>query len=157
MRPVTARFLRETRAQETDAVFLLLVTIDHEALAEPIRVVDNNEDIESRGETYVAYPVEIVLPSLGGDRPGRARLRIDNVDREIVATLRAITTPPTVTIEAIVAAQPDTVEASFDALTLTDAEWDALTVEGDLAYEDLLNEPYPGVRYTPATAPGLFP
>ena len=50
-------------AEATEQVFLLLLTIDHEDLAEPIRVVNNTETITSRGELYVAYP--FVVEPLG--------------------------------------------------------------------------------------------
>jgi len=36
-------------AQETDEIFLILLTISHDDLAEPIRVVSNNENITSNG------------------------------------------------------------------------------------------------------------
>ncbi len=31
-----------------------------------------------------------------------------------------------------------------------------LTVTGELAFEDVLNEPFPGHAYTPGEYPGLF-
>ena len=143
-------------AQETDEVFLLLLTLDHEDLAEPIRVVNNTEDVVSRSDTYIAYPFEIALPDEDPESVARVTLRIDNVDREIVKSLRAISSPLSVGLEVVMAASPDTVEAGPFNMTLVSAEYDALTVTGDLAFEDVLNEPFPGASYVPSEYPGLF-
>ena len=143
-------------AQETDEVFLLLLTLDHEDLAEPIRVVNNTEDVVSRSDTYIAYPFEIALPDEDPESVARVTLRIDNVDREIVKSLRAISSPLSVGLEVVMAASPDTVEAGPFNMTLVSAEYDALTVTGELAFEDVLNEPFPGASYVPSEYPGLF-
>ena len=147
---------RAVNAQETDKVFLLLLSLDHEDLAEPVRVVNNTQDVASRGDTYIAYPFEIALPDEDPDSVVRVTLRIDNVDREIVKNLRAISSPLSVGLEVIMAASPDTVEAGPFNMTLVSAEYDALTVTGELAFEDVLNEPFPGHSYVPSEYPGLF-
>lgn len=143
-------------AQETDEVFLLLLTLDHEDIAEPIRVVNNMEDVISRGDTYIAYPFEIALPDEDPESVARVTLRIDNVDREIVKSLRAIASPLSVALEVVMASSPDLVEAGPFNMTLVSAEYDALTVTGELAFEDVLNEPFPGHAYVPSDYPGLF-
>ena len=147
---------RAVNAQETAEVFLLLLTLDHPDLAEPIRVVNNLEPIISRGHSFVAYPFEIALPDEDPDTVARVTLRIDNVDREIVRSLRSITSPLSVSLEVVMAASPDTVEAGPFNMTLAAAEYDALTVTGELAFEDVLNEPFPGHSYVPGEYPGIF-
>ena len=156
MRAVTTAFLEAVRAQESGEVFLLLVTLDHAVLNPPMRAANNTQAVISRGDTFLAYPFEIELPT-DSDRPPRARLRIDNVDREIVTTLRQVAGPVSVTAEVVLASDPDTVEAAFEDMSLMEARYDALVVEGELAYEDVLNEPFPGIDFTPANFPGLFP
>ena len=143
-------------AQETDEVFLLLLTLDHADLAQPIRVVNNTENVVSRGDTYVAYPFEIALPDEDPESVARVTLRIDNVDRQIVQSLRAIQAPLSVALEVVMASAPDTVEAGPFNMTLVAAEYDALTITGELAFEDVLNEPFPGASYIPSEYPGLF-
>ena len=147
---------RAVNAQETVEVFLLLLTLDHPDLAEPIRVVNNLEPITSRGHSFIAYPFEIALPDEDPDTVARVTLRIDNVDREIVRSLRSITSPLSVGLEVVMAASPDTVEAGPFNMTLAAAEYDALTVTGELAFEDVLNEPFPGHSYVPGEYPGIF-
>jgi hypothetical protein len=153
---VSSRARTALFAQQTDEVFLPLLTITHASLATPIRVVHNPQNITSRGNLFVGYPFEMELPPQDPDQPPRLRIAIDNIDRDIVASLRALSTPPSVTLEVVLAATPDTVEAGPFVMTLTGVDYDALTVTGDLAAEDVLSEPYPGDSFTPAKFPGLF-
>lgn len=148
--------LRSSRAPETGEVFLLLLTIDHASLAAPIRAVNNLTDITSNGETFVAFPFRIQPPDELDDSSPRMRLQIDNVDRTIVASIRRLTSPPTVQLDVCVASQPDLIEASFPGFTLRQAQYDALTVEGDLSLDDIVTEPFPEGSFTPQYFPGLF-
>lgn len=152
---ISQRALGASLQQQTDEVFLVLVEIGHASLSEPIRVVNNNENVTSLGNLYVAFPFEIDLPGEDSDRPPGARLRIDNVDRTIVQTLRRIASPPTVTIRIILAATPDTIELELAGLTLRNATYDAATVTGDLAFEQIMVEPV-ATMMTPAKFPGIF-
>ncbi len=147
---------RAINAEATGEVFLLLLTIEHEELAAPIRVVNNTENVVSRGELYVAYPFEIALPGEDPESVARVSLRIDNVDRQIVQALRPVQAPLSVALEVVLAGSPDTVEAGPFTLTLIAAECDAFVVTGELAFEDVLNEPFPGHSYIPSDYPGLF-
>ena len=142
-------------AQETGEVWLVLLTISHSTLATPIRVVNNNEDITSRGNIYQAFPFEIVLPGQDPDSIPKATLRFDNVDRTAIATIRGVEAPPSVTIEVILASQPDTVEISFPNLALRNVKYDASVIEGELLFENLFSEPIT-LTMTPSRFPGLF-
>lgn len=136
--------------------FLLLLTIDHDDISEPIRVVHNTEDVVSNGETYVAFPFTLTLPTDRDDSPPRAQLVIDNVSREIGETIRTISTPPTVMIQVVQLADPDQVEMEIPSMVLRNVQFDAMTVTGDLELEDLSREPFPARYFTPAEFPGLL-
>jgi hypothetical protein len=142
-------------AANTDEVWLLLVTIQHPTLATPLRFVNNLQSVTSRGNLFVAFPFEIELPGQDPESMGEARIKLDNIDRSIVSTLRGMTEPPTVTFEIILASQPDTVEASFEGLTLRNSTHDALTVSGILRFEDIVSEPV-SVQMTPGRFPAMF-
>ena len=142
-------------AEGTEQVFLLLLTISHGDLAAPIRVVNNTVSIVSRSQTFVAYPFEIDLPGESAEQLASVQLRIDNVDRAIVDSLRQLLAPPSVLLEVVLASQPDVVEASF-ALTLASADYDALVVTATLRFEDILSEPFPAGSFLPGNFPGLF-
>lgn len=141
---------------ESGEVFLALLTIDHDDLSQPIRVVNNNEDITSRGNEFIAFPFGFTLPDDQEDAPPRWGLQISNVSREIGQTIRQIAGPPSITLEIIRAAAPDTVEMSFPGFLLRDVRYDAQQVTGTLAVEDLTREPFPARTFTPATFPAVF-
>lgn len=141
--------------QDTDEVWLTLLTIESPELQAPLRFVNNNASITSRGNVYVAFPFDLEFPGQDEENPGEARLVIDNIDRMIVNFIRSITTPPKVTIEVILASSPSTVEAAFSNMTLRNVTYDAKTVSGLLKFEDIVIEP---VTYamTPERFPGQF-
>ena len=155
MRSLSPLALQSGFESQTDEVFLVLLEIAHPNITDTIRVVNNNEDITSNGKLFVAYPFEIELPSEDAEQPPLARLRIDNVDRMIVATVRNISTPPTVTIRVVLASQPDTIELLFEGLTMRNATYDAASVSAELVFEQILVEPV-ATLMTPGMFPGLF-
>ena len=91
----------------------------------------------------------------GGDKPMRAKITIDNVDQQIINTVRSITTPPTATLQVILASQPNQIEAQFDGLTLRNIDYDQYKVTGDLMFENVLTEPV-ALNMSPPKFPGLF-
>lgn len=160
---------RAAWAQQTDAVFIILVTITHDGLAEPVRVasagvtgVTTDDDgnpvpyTERGGERYVQYPFRFELPEDRDDQAVTARIEIDNVDRMVVEAVREIQGSPEVTVEVVLSEDPETLEAGPWVFELQSAEYDALTVSGTLGYEPLLSEPYPAHTMSPATMPGIF-
>jgi hypothetical protein len=144
-------------APETGEVFLMLLTIAHAALTPSLRFANNTVDVMSRGDTYLGWPFQMMLPSELDDQLPTVTLQIDNVDRRIMEGVRALTSPPSVMLEVVLASSPDTVEAGPFAFTLRGCDYDALVVSGSLSFEDVLNEPYPAQTFTPGRFPGLFP
>ena len=57
-------------SEETSDGLLVLLTIDHAGITAPIRLVNNNVDIKSRGEDFLAFPFEIILPEISPPAPG---------------------------------------------------------------------------------------
>lgn len=148
---------RSAFAADTDDVWLVLLTITHPDITDPIRVVNNVVNVTSRGDEFIAYAFDLILPDSRDESPPRARLSIDNVSTDISAAIRSMTqTPPSVTIEVIRAAAPDTVERTFDFFKMRNIKWDAGKVSGDLTVEDFMSEPYPALVFSPAYFPGLF-
>lgn len=155
MRSLSDRATESQNAEATGEVWLPLVEIAHPELAEPIRVVNNNENITSNGNLFVAWDFEMVLPGEDPDNPSTARLDIGNIDPVIIKSLREISGPPAVTVQIILAADPDLVEIEFAGLALRNAKYDAGKISGDLAFEEILSEPV-ATMLTPAMFPGLF-
>lgn len=143
-------------AEETDEIFLMLLTFDEATLADPIRVVNNTEEIVSNGETFLPVKFEIELPPEVGDSIQAVRLSIDNVDRRIVEAVRLATGRPTATLEIVLASDPDTVEAGPFDFELERADYDALVVTGQLSFDDVSGLRCPAHIVTPHLYPDLF-
>jgi hypothetical protein len=156
-RVLSAAALQAIFARETDEVFVVLLTLEHSTFATAIRVCSDAVDTISRGSTYQPFPFEVTTPAEDDAPPPRVTLRIDNVDRRIVQEVRRVSGEPiTVTLEVVLASTPDTLEAGPFEFALRDTTYSALLVEGELAFDDILNEPYPGLAFTPSVSPGLF-
>lgn len=155
-RVISEEALQSVFAQETDDAFLILLTINHAGLETPIRVTNNTVDVFSRGETFIAFPFEICLPDDEDEKTPRARLVMDNVERTVVQTIRGLASPPSVLIEIIRAADPESVEARFEDFKFTDISYDSKKIEGNLGIEDFTTEPFPAGSFCPSLFPGIF-
>ncbi len=156
MRNVSLEAMRSLMAQETDTVWMILLTIDHPDLVDPVRVVANTQGVVSRSETFVAFPFRINIPGENENTPPTITLQIDNVDRRIVQAVRILASNPTVTMEVITDADFDIVEVGPFEFSLRNARYTADVVEGDLTFEPILNEQWPSKTFTPPNFPGLF-
>lgn len=143
-------------ARETDTVFITLITITHAELGTPIRVCNDAIDCVSRGNTFQACTFRFVPPNQDPDTVPRARLQIDNVDRQIVQAIRTITSKPSIMVEVVRDDDPDTVEMTLDDFQLEDVTWDQMFVTGDVTIENFLQEPYPAHAFVPSYFPGMF-
>lgn len=151
------QFIQAALDQETDEIFVLLVSITAPGLAEPIRVCSGGDNIVSNGEIYAAYPFEIVLPGEQRDQPASGgRIRIDNVDPEIVGKLRALTAAPSAVLKLCLASQPNVIDKSWSRLKLHEPAYDLGQIEVDLKPRDFSEETFPKQRFSPARTPGLF-
>jgi Domain of unknown function (DUF1833) len=134
-------------------LFLLTITLQGQP---PIRLVNNNEEITSRGNIYSPFPFALNLPEDTGDRLPKVTLSISNISREIVDTLRAQTFPPAIIVELISSAYPDIIEKRLDFLQLRSVNYDAITITGQLEVVNVLTRGFPSEVYDPVHFPGLF-
>ena len=143
-------------SQESGDAFLILLTIDHANLTAPIRVSSDAIDTISNGNNFTAFPFDITLPDDQENSSPRAKLVIDNIDRQVVSAVRSIDSAANVLIEIVRAADPNTIEAQFIDFKLTNVSYDAQKVEGDLTIEDFTAEPFPAASFSPSLFPALF-
>lgn len=164
---ISNTFKQAAYAQETDEVFVVLVTLDSEELTEPIRICSDPKEkfddlgdeiygISSNGDRYIFIPFDIWLPR--DDRTGTvsAKLSIENLDRRIIETARSVTRPVSVRMQCVLASDPDTIELDFDNFQLSNVKYDVMSVDGDLTLNYWGLEPFPSNTFTPANFPGLF-
>lgn len=153
---VSPATMQALMAQETDRVLLICLTLEHASLATPIRLVRDRADLLRAAGNFIGFGFDVALPDERDDQLPTVQLTIDNVDRSITAAIEALNSEPTVTMEVVPAEDPDTIEAGPFVLTLQSVTYDALSVRGQLGYEDVLNEPFPEGTFTPKDFPGLF-
>jgi len=154
--PVSATLKSALFAQETGEIFIILLTLSNSEMAFPIRVCSDNVNLLSRGEIFIPYPFDLQLPLDDPDNPPSAKIVIDNVDRAIIRSLRTLTTPLTVLIEIVRAGALDTVEVALPNFQMRNISYDAITIEGVLSLEFLLQEPFPAAIFDPGRFPGGF-
>lgn len=143
-------------AQQTSVVPLMLLTIDHDDLVTPVRLVSDLVDLTSRGNTYAAYPFEPMLPpSVQGEMP-RLDMVFHDVDQTLVVIARSISTPASVSIEVVMSTTPDTVEAGPWSFEVTSIQYSATELRLGLTVEQLITEPYPYRLFNPTDFPMLF-
>lgn len=156
---------RAVFSQQTDEVFIVLLTINHPSFTEPARVSSdpfellpnaNVRGVISNGIEYPFLPFTISLPQQDDTGTARATLAIDNIDRRIVAAARGANSALDVKIEIVLASDPDTVEMSIDKFKLEKVTYDAFTVSGELSVQYFDLEPFPSKRFTPSDFPGMF-
>lgn len=157
MREVSPAALQAMLAQQTPEVFIPCLTIEHPDLPETIRLAYNTEPVVRAAGTYMPFAFECNLPDQRDDQVPQVSITIDNTDLSVNEAIRQLSGQPKVTLEVVLASQPDIVEAGPFPFSLSDCKADANTITGTLAYEeDVFAQQVPGQMYLPTNSPGLF-
>lgn len=143
-------------AASTSKVWLHLLSLSHSTWANPYRLVDDLADITSRGNVYTAYGFQLSIPPEVADELPRVELIVDNTAQLLIAAIEALQTPPTVTLELVLADTPDTVERGPWTFSVRQMAYDVSSIRTELTYEPLSAEPFPALRFTPTKFAGLF-
>lgn len=152
-------------SQETAEVFALLLTITSSGFAQPLRFSTDNATLLptagvrgtlSRGEEYLYLPMNIDLPTQDETGVSKAKITLDNINREIITLLRTVQSPLTMTIEIVLASSPDTVEMSVPDMKLERVQYDAFQISGEISLDYFELEPFPSGRFVPSKWAGIF-
>jgi len=136
---------------------VVLVEFQHPQLVTPIRIANSNEDVVSNGDTYIACPINVVIPDDFENELPRARLEIDNVGRAVVRWIEQTNggQNTTVFLRIVQKSNPDVIEyeicTDFRNITVTPTK-----ISGTLGYEDVLNKVSVPILYTRERFPGLY-
>jgi hypothetical protein len=152
----SSTFVEALVSQNTDEVFLFLLTLSHPDLSTPIRVVNNVENITSRSLVYQAFPFELILPQDDGDSLPQVVITLSNVSLEFIDEIRALNGALDVKLEVILASSPNTVEMSIDGMKTYTISYDTQSIQATCQVEDVLNMSFPNELYMPSNFPGLF-
>ncbi|ABS68945.1 conserved hypothetical protein [Xanthobacter versatilis] len=166
MRSLSLTLRQALTGQATDVVPVVLATITHPMLDEPVRLsTDPTQRLSvdplqygtvSRGETYLFALIRAAWPDDKQDEAPASQLVFENVAADQVALVRKMRGPATVLLEIVTSAAPDHVEAPFDGLLTVDVSYDANQITLTLSREAYMSEPWPCDRMTKDRFPGLF-
>ena len=166
-RDIPSATREQIEQQETSEIVLVFLTITHPTLREPIRVVSDPENFMLDGHEYIGFMFDITLLN-DDDRPPRAKLSVQNVDRIIGQVVLEAFNPARVEIKVIAGDQFDlsvsprtpigepALMYHAHQLYLTEVEGNAQTVSGTLRSWDFTQEVWPGMRATETRMPGLY-
>jgi hypothetical protein len=155
-RTLTQKFIEVTQALATGESALFLLTIDHPSWAQPLRVVQNQQDITSRGEVFTAYAFDLTLAADNSKTLPAMQLTLDNVDRSLIQQIRALPSSPTIVVELIISSEPDSPEISFPDMEMKQISYDANSIRTQIIVADILNVSYPKGKINPSNYPGLY-
>ena len=157
-RTVPSAVVSAINAQTTSSVFLVLMDIVHPSFT-TVRIVNNTEDITSNGNTYTAFPFNVVLPPDTEEFQPKLQVGVVNVTRLLIDEVRTIAGSDQrakATITVIEASDPDTALATYSNFEVVNLRYDANEMSFDLIIDTFLTEPFPAGSFTPSTFPGLF-
>jgi hypothetical protein len=155
-------------SQESNDTFITLLTITGTGISPAIRLADNYTQrisetsqeitygVVSRSNNYLFLPFNLTLPIEDANQAPTCNLVINDVTRYLIATIRNISSPPSVTIELVLKSSPDTVEISLPSFLIGGISYNADSVSANLTLGSLAQEPFPAHTFTPAYFPGLF-
>lgn len=161
-------FLREAYSEETGITVILLITITHPNLAEPIYIsTDPTARLDattteiiygtiSGGINYVFLPLRLILPSDGDEGPGLIKIEIDNIHQSLIPTIRSLSSPAAFNVDIVTSDAVNTILASWPEYLLTNVTYDHMVISADLILETLYREPFPAGTFNPSEFPGIF-
>ena len=146
--------LAKISAEETP---LVLLQIDHPDLDQPIRVVNDTDNITSNGQTYIAFPFSVVLPDDYENKLPKASIAIANVGKDLMYWIENSDggIGATATFRQVMRSRPNDVEWSI-TMTLFNVTATNMQVSAELGFENLFAKPSISINYRPENSAGLF-
>lgn len=167
----TAVAIEAAFAPSTDQVYMVLATISHEQLSEPLYIANNRINVQSRGQTFIGFPFAVRLVT-DDELPPRGEIEVQNVGgattgsgedpdqppvqpriSQIILPLRG---PVFVKFEIVLLFSPDIVEKTYDELVLRDIEADGISVRASITGRFQDREPATKYRIKQETFPGVY-
>lgn len=148
--------LGEVFGQVSADPFLSLFTLSHPTFASDILLVNNGEDIVSRGNTYTSFPVNFTLPPDNNETSRNIQILFDNVSLELLDEFRIAKTPIDMKLEMVLDSNPDIVQYSLEELKLRAIQYNQTSITASLVMDDFLSAGLTSERYTPTNFPGIF-
>lgn len=136
---------------------LVLLEINHAALSQPVRVVNDTLDLVSNGYTFVAAPFRCALPSDMENQLPKARLAVDNVGRDLMYWIETSGggQGSTVRFMQVMRSRPNQIEWEI-TMDLFNVEVTMAEVTAELGFQNVFVLPATHLTYRPDNSPGIF-
>jgi hypothetical protein len=136
---------------------IVLLEINHPDLPEPVRVVNDTENITSNGNLYLQFPFNFSYPDDFENQLPKARLIISNVGRDLMYWLETTDggAGSTARFQQVMRSRPDQVEWEI-TMSLFNVAATNLEVSAELGYENLFTKPAVSISYRPENSGGAF-
>lgn len=155
-RNVSLHALQAMLAQTTSEVMIELLEIRHPTLQVPLRFCNNAKPVISNALRYEPWPFQAELPTDDPEQEPRASITISNVDLSITLALDQLETAPTITLGVVTLTDPNRYEYGPLTFDIGSQRGDAQNITFDLVLQNLAQEPFPALSFTPQRFPGLF-
>lgn len=140
---------------ESTVAWIWLLTITPPGNA-PVRLARNIDPVTSRGNDYIPYAFDVLMPEDDGQTMPSARIVVDNVHPDLIRLLRQMEGAADILLELIAHTNPDRVEVQVRGMKLYSIEWNQFQITGFVSVQDLLGAGFPGDIYSPQEYEGLF-
>jgi len=136
---------------------LILLEINHSALTQPVRVVNDMTDIISNGNLFIACPFRCTLPDDLENQLPKARLAVNNVGRDLMYWIETSGggQGSTVRVMQVMRSRPNTIEWEI-TMNLFNVEVNMMEISAELGFQNVFVRPAVHVSYRPDNSPGLF-
>jgi hypothetical protein len=148
-------FWDEQAQSFVDDLGVLLITLTHPQLLEPILAAASDVDIVSRGNTFIAWPMAPRLPTTG-DKPKRGGLKIANISEDIGRLVRPLKGDIKLMFEIVERNAPDEVMYSHGGLKLSNVRTEGRFIMADVVGYGSHGLAFPKSSANPDYAPGTF-
>ena len=148
---------KQTQAVADTKGYVELLEITNPSFSEPMRVVNQFDDVFSKGQHYVGLRFGFTIPEDVSGQAPKMTLRIDNVGRAFSEELEGMT-PGTVTMAKLIVVSKDTLDnhAHIYKLPISSITVDGASIEATCSSTELAARPACLLIANPHTLPGIF-
>lgn len=149
--------LQEAQKLSSGICWWILLTIEHEDMPTPMRLVTPSLDpITSRGNVYSPTRFDVEGISERSGELARPRIMIEAPSGVVLAALQSLAFSPTIAIEVVLENDLNTVQAAIYDLEITNVQATTSALVADLVSSRFAKLPFPGVNMDRKRVAGIF-
>lgn len=135
----------------------VLLEIHHADLTEPVRVINDTQDLTSNGKLYIGCPFRALMPDDFENQLPKSSIAIDNVSKDLMYWIEQSggAKGSTVRFMQVMRSRPDLIEWEI-TMNLYNISCTPKEITGELGYENLFTKPAVSMQYRNSNSPGIF-